>query len=167
MKGGTPANYRFSVRTLDIDPRYNSQMVSRGGPVDSISLYITGRKTDWLNCGNVRKHGKLPDDHPNTHTGLVRNFTNRYQLIPENPEGEMRKTFERCGNGILTTDIQATETIRTEVRLNGLSPDQYALHSLRIGGATALYRATGDLDLVARYGRWKGTAYKDIFGNPT
>ena len=48
--------------------------------------------------------------------------------------------------------------IRMAVRLNGLNPDLYALHSLRCGGAAALYRATGDLDLVARFGRWKGNS---------
>ena len=29
------------------------------------------------------------------------------------------------------------------------------MHSLRAGGAAALYRAAGDVDLVARMGRWE------------
>eukprot|EP00974_Lingulodinium_polyedra_P121751 11180141-Lingulodinium_polyedra.AAC.1 len=31
--------------------------------------------------------------------------------------------------------------------------------SLRIGGATALYHSTKDLEVVKRYGRWASTAF--------
>ena len=50
--------------------------------------------------------------------------------------------------------------------MNGVNPDLYALHSLRSGGATALYRATGDLDLVDRYGRWKSSSIHGYLREP-
>ncbi len=31
-------------------------------------------------------------------------------------------------------------------------------HSLRIGGATALYQSTGEIELVKRMGRWNSAA---------
>ena len=83
MKGTFPANYRFSIRTFDIEPHFRSQKVEWGGEVDSISLHIHGIKTDWLNCGTVRTHGMLPADHPNVRICLVRNFANLHYLIPE------------------------------------------------------------------------------------
>ena len=32
-------------------------------------------------------------------------------------------------------------------------------HSLRIGGASALYHATGEIETVKRYGRWASGAF--------
>ena len=158
LKGSTPANRRFSVRTLDIEPHYRAKKAEWGQGMDSISLHIHGSKTDWLNCGKVRTHGKLPDDHPDKDLCLVRNFENLFSSAPERFLEETHKTFARRVNGSLVSDMQATKMIRMAVRLNGLNPDQYALRSRRCGGATALYRATGDLDLVARFGRWKGNS---------
>lgn len=55
---------------------------------------------------------------------------------------------------------------RTEVQLLlqraaqgvGLPPERFLSHSLRIGGATALYQATADVELVKRMGRWSSSA---------
>ena len=54
---------------------------------------------------------------------------------------------------------------RTEVQLLlqraaqgvGLPPERFLSHSLRIGGATALYQATADIELVKRMGRWSSS----------
>ena len=149
-------NHRFSVRMIDIEPHYRFKLAKRSEPIDSISLHIHGSKTDWLNCGAVRTNGQLPNDHPNLLISLVRNFFNLYSLIPGRFDENTQLTFARRANNSLIADLQATRMIRMAVRLKGLTPDQYALHSLRSGGETSLFRETGDLDLVARFGRWKG-----------
>ena len=41
----------------------------------------------------------------------------------------------------------------------GAPANEYAAHSLRIGGAYALYHIFGDVDLVRRYGRWTSSAF--------
>ena len=69
--------------------------------------------------------------------------------------------FARWENDRLITAYQVTRFIKLAVQKNGLDPELYSLHSLRSGGATALYRATGDIELVGRFGRWKG---KSIHG---
>jgi len=51
---------------------------------------------------------------------------------------------------------QATEALRRIVALVGLQPDEYALHSLRIGGATFLAAAGATPDLLRQEGRWAG-----------
>ena len=33
-------------------------------------------------------------------------------------------------------------------------------HSLRIGGATALFNAVGSIDVVKRFGRWRSSAFQ-------
>ena len=55
------------------------------------------------------------------------------------------------------------EMLKTAARMNGMGPGLYALYSLRSGWAAALYRATAGLDLVARYGRWKGAIIRGYF----
>ena len=40
----------------------------------------------------------------------------------------------------------------------GLPSARFKSHSLRIGGASAIYHATGDTEIVKRYGRWTSSA---------
>ena len=40
----------------------------------------------------------------------------------------------------------------------GLPADRFMSHSLRIGGASALYQVTADVELVKRMGRWSSSA---------
>ena len=40
----------------------------------------------------------------------------------------------------------------------GLPKSRFLSHSLRVGGATALYQATADIELVKRMGRWTSSA---------
>ena len=41
----------------------------------------------------------------------------------------------------------------------GLPAARFRPHSLRIGGASALYHATGEIETVKRYGRWTSGAF--------
>ena len=41
----------------------------------------------------------------------------------------------------------------------GVSPDRMGSHSLRIGGASALYHATDNIEIVKRFGRWASGAF--------
>ena len=41
-----------------------------------------------------------------------------------------------------------------------LPPDRFRSHSLRIGGATALYHVYHDVDIIKRSGRWTSSAFQ-------
>ena len=41
----------------------------------------------------------------------------------------------------------------------GIHPSHLGSHSLRIGGATAMYHAIPDLERLKRFGRWKSSAF--------
>ena len=41
----------------------------------------------------------------------------------------------------------------------GLPALRFKSHSLRIGGASALWHATGEVEAVKRYGRWSSSAF--------
>ena len=58
------------------------------------------------------------------------------------------------------TKQQATVTLREVVALAGVRADEYALHSLRIGGATHLSAGGASPETLQREGRWASDAYK-------
>ena len=65
------------------------------------------------------------------------------------------------GNWPVWAQAQATAALRGVVALAELPVDEYALHSLRIGGAVFLSAGGGaSVDVVRREGRWKSDACK-------
>lgn len=60
------------------------------------------------------------------------------------------------GQWAMWTKHQATVALRQVVALAGLPPEEYALHSLRIGGATHLAAGGASADVLRREGRWAG-----------
>ena len=71
--------------------------------------------------------------------------------------GEIRENGDsvcaswRRGDGIPTPHV--TAMLRSAVIKNGRNPASFSLHFPRAGGATALYRATKDIDRAERFGR--------------
>ena len=53
------------------------------------------------------------------------------------------------------------EALQKAARGVGLPAERFKSHSLRIGGASALWHATGEVEAVKRWGRWSsGTFHK-------
>ena len=156
MKGNTPGTFRHSVRVMGLEAFSDSKRAPWGNPCDSVALHIHGSKTDWLNRGTVRSHGVLAPDHQNKRICVVNNLMILCQLLPGRFVKNTNLPFARLTNDVLISDRAITLVIKRAAAANGLNPDLYSLHSLRAGGATALFRATGDLDLVGRFGRCKG-----------
>ena len=156
MSGASPGTFRRSVRVMDLEAFEDSKRVPWGNPCDSVALHIHGSKTDWLNRGTVRTHGALAPDHPNRSICIVHNLMKLHYLLPMRFTSDTQLPFARLTNNALISDRTVALVIKRAAAANGLNPDLYSLHSLRAGGATALFRATGDLDLVGRFGRWKG-----------
>ena len=67
-----------------------------------------------------------------------------------------------CGTGrwSMWTQAHATRALRQVVSVAGVQPEEYALHSLRIGGATHLSAGGAAPELLKREGRWASGAYK-------
>ena len=161
LAGHVKGTFRHSVRGVDIEPKFQGKRTDWDAEVDSATLHLEGSKTDWLNQGTVRTHGRLETNRPNAQICLVGNLQLLFRMYPAKAQKNLHLPFARWENEVLITAFHITYLIKTAAKANGLNPDDYTLHSLRSGGATALYRATGDLDLVGRFGRWKG---KSIHG---
>lgn len=65
-----------------------------------------------------------------------------------------------CGNSrwSIWTQAQATKALRQVVSVAGVKAEEYALHSLRIGGATHLSAGGADPEVLKREGRWASGA---------
>ena len=72
---------------------------------------------------------------------------------------EAHKPLFRRGDGgpILASQIRTLLEVAGE--WEGMPADRFGTHSLRIGGATALYHTVQDLERVKRFGRWKSDAF--------
>lgn len=54
--------------------------------------------------------------------------------------------------------LEAQNILPKSAKALVLPADRFQSHSLRIGGASALYQATGEVELVERTGRWSRSA---------
>ena len=54
--------------------------------------------------------------------------------------------------------LEVQEILQRAARAEGLPADRFLPHSLRIGGASALFQVSADVELVKRMGRWSSAA---------
>ena len=149
---------RHPIYMSDIEPLRDGVRCAWGGGRKRASLFISGSKTDWLNQGATRSHRKLDPEAPNKHLCVVSALQGLYQAYPDKFRMARDTPFAtwRNGNNIPGQFIAAT--LRTAAFKHGYKAESYSLHSLRAGGATSLYRATRDIELVARFGRWRAAS---------
>ena len=94
-------------------------------------------------------YGKIP---------LVCIYVDNLVVTPKN-----YKTFDAVyarDNWSVWTQARATGALHRVVALAGFPADEYALHSLRIAGATFLSAEGTSVDVVQREGRRMSDAYK-------
>ena len=124
-----------------------------------VSVRIIGSKTDVYNVGQIRKHfrsGDLEGVCPVAAlTSLRREFPHRFGSGAESHLPVCRWT-----NGQPVLRTQVSSWLERAAAAQGVPPTRMGSHSLRIGGATALFNATGSIDQVKRFGRWLSSAFQ-------
>ena len=63
-------------------------------------------------------------------------------------------------NGAPLTVDQVRAAVKRTMAAAGLNPDRFGAHSLRIGGATALFAAGADPTVIRTMGRWSSDIYR-------
>ena len=64
----------------------------------------------------------------------------------------------RWATGQVIKRVEVQELLKRAARAEGLPEERFLSHSLRIGGASALFQASGEIELVKRMGRWSSSA---------
>ena len=142
-----------AIQFEDVQPRKSDQWHHQWTEAEAASILIRGSKTDQLNLGCIRTMHRV---------GGV--FC---------PVGAMKLWSTVCSTspdheklGVLRTDIQMW--LRCAAGADGIPADRIGTHSLRVGGATALFNAGYDLTMIQRFGRWSSAAFHgylwDTFG---
>ncbi|CAK0864597.1 unnamed protein product [Prorocentrum cordatum] len=130
----------------DVEPR-------RGGKW--LSTFIKGSKTDQLNVGTVRNHYRA-----STSLCPIAAMERLQAHHPQRIKGtEERLPIFRWASGTPIRRAEMQHFLTIAGLAAGLSREEIGSHSLRIGGATAMYHVTGDLSRVRRFGRWQSDAF--------
>ena len=146
---------RHPLLMSDIEPLIGGKKCEWSERVEEISIHISGSKTDYLNQGMIRSIGAIPVNEPNSHLCPVRALIRLWNIRPSKFYKNIDRTFATWSSGQPMRTEHLVSVLRMAVFSQGLNPNAFSLHSLRAGGATALYRATGNIELVARMGRWE------------
>ena len=149
---------RHPLLVFDIDPMCKGELADWGEHVDQMMIHISGSKTDWLHQGCVRPHTKVSGTSSNSDVCVARALVDLHSAYPEKFSKNRDAVFATWRNGDSIRHSHLTTLLRAAVSKNGSNPLAYSMHSLRAGRATALYLETRDIDLVARFGRWKSAS---------
>ena len=129
---------------------------------DRVGVRFRGSKGDQLRKGamlsRVRKGRSRPVGAGGGAVDLMIKLMSCYLFLPLSAPLVAFGT----GHGRWTrwTKQQATVALRAVVALAGVRAEDYALHSLRIGGATHLSAGEATSEVLQREGRWASDAYK-------
>ena len=136
----------------------NGGQVPRAVDAEELGLYLVTSKADVYNAGERRNHWRSGDS----------------DLCVLQAVEEVQRFFpERFGNGseadlliCRTADGRPVHRAQTMALLSwaaeqeGFPSDRYGSHSLRVGGATALYHAGVPVEIIKRYGRWVSDCFQ-------
>jgi integrase len=123
---------------------------------ERLDLTFRKTKTDQEAFGATRSHYRTGGTLCPIEAviGLAEWFPNR---LGKGAEGHL-PVFRWSGGAVLTRE-ELQRPLATAAKAVGLPAERFTAHSFRIGGASALYNATGEIETVKRYGRWSSGAF--------
>ena len=144
------------VRGCDLKLTYNGEKVGVWEKANELSLQFRKTKADQQSFGESKTVASTGVE------GLcpVVAVQSLRQVAPQRFEDEseaVKPVFRWCkGTTLKRLEIQAL--LQKAAVAQGLPPARFMSHSLRIGGASALFQATGEIETVKRAGRWTSSA---------
>ena len=149
---------------MDLVARRGGAPVSRFQQADEIVLTIRGSKVDQYNRGEVRNHFASQDEW-----GLcaVRAAAWAERWCPERFTGsESMEPLLMWSNGTPVKRGDVQSILRRAAVAMGVDPQHIGTHSLRFGGASALWAAYRDVGLIQRWGRWISNTFHSYIWEP-
>lgn len=153
-------NREWSLRRVlkgkDIEGRKDNMRCPNLSEAEEVVIYLYGSKTDQFNQGAVRNHYRSEDEKlcpVEALAAIQRAFPERFQGV------ESEEPLFRYESGVPITRDEVQRLLQLAAIADGQPANRYGSHSLRIGGATAIYMTSQDLEHVKRYGRWASSAF--------
>ena len=141
----------------DVAARCQGLTVSAFARADEAMLWFKASKADQAKFGCARNHYR-------THEVLCvvealevlqRHFPERF-----GSGTEAHRPLCRWADGSPVRREQLQDALERSAIACGFPPERFRSHSLRIGGATALYHVRPDVALIQRFGRWTSGAFQ-------
>jgi hypothetical protein len=143
------------ISGLDLKPRRGNEDVGRYAGAEELVLYIKGSKTDQYNVGETRNQFSSGCD-----LCPLLAWAEYEEHFPERLHGSERHLpLGRFKDGSPIRRVMVQQWLELAAAALGVDKGRMGSHSLRIGGATAMYHVVGDLQVVRRFGRWASDTF--------
>ena len=148
-----------TLRVEHITFRRRGALISRDGPLeaDRVVILIPYSKTDALGVG-VELAIDIDRGNP---LCPVEAFNRLRRMEPArfSPARDQRYLFT-CHNGLVLKKVRVQALLKASARRAGYNPEEFTSHSLRAGGASAMYHNGYGIDQIKRRGRWVSDVWK-------
>eukprot|EP00971_Amphidinium_carterae_P105852 2096399-Amphidinium_carterae.2 len=150
---------RKIIRSCDVAFKNEEGLPSTPNEAERIEITFRHQKADQLAFGAVRTHYRIKGK--GAHLCVVRAIGRVWSRCPlRNPKGsEHHLPLLRWYSGGVVNRGALQNALKRAASAVGVPPERTVVHSLRVGGASALYQATGSIDIVQRWGRWASGAF--------
>jgi hypothetical protein len=146
------ATQERALHGTDVTPRRGGVACASFQDADEVVVYIKGSKTDQYNVGTTRNHHATGELLCPVAAWAALELQAPHRFKEDKPLARYAD-----GSYILREHVQ--QLLEFATIATGGDPGRIGSHSLRIGGATALYHTVNDLAYVQRFGRWASDAY--------
>ena len=159
---GSVDKARRPLNMCEIEPLPNGPRCEWSYEVDEISIYISGSETDYANRRMGRPHNVIPKNETNSILFPIIGLRRLWQLPPAKFRKYTDRAFATWFSGRPISSDRVAGVLRSDVFQQGISPRAFSLHPCALGAA-ALYRDSGNAELVSRMVRWKTIFSPRIF----
>eukprot|EP00435_Cladocopium_sp_Y103_P042118 s923_g11.t1 len=139
------------------DIRFSTDGLAVEEHPEEVTIQIRKSKVDQMGFGDsktLRATGRRFLCPVEALVRMKRFWPNRFRQSSQ----ESAEALFRWATGGVLKRLEIQHFLQKAAEGVGLPGDRFMSHSLRVGGATALYQATADIELVKRMGRWTSSA---------
>jgi len=122
-----------------------------------LDIQFRKTKADQQAFGCARTHYRV-EDGAGSKLCVVEAVVRLRSALPRRWKEEAALPLFRWTSGALVRREDLQKVLERAAEAVGLPAARFRSHSLRIGGASAMLHATGQFDLVKRFGRWSSDA---------
>ena len=140
----------------DLSTKKKGEPCVKLAEADEVMLWFKSSKADQLKYGTARNHFRSGAE-----LCVVEALQWLQTFAPERFEGsEKHLPLFRFGDGTPLTRQMVGELLEQAAIEVGMDPTRFRSHSLRLGGATALYHVKPDMEYIKRFGRWSSNSFQ-------
>ena len=140
----------------DVQARKNGNYTKCFRDADEVVLVIRGSKTDKFNEGELKNHFRTSDPE----LFIVQALADYQAHAPARFGKNVSERLFAWENGNLIQRGEIQAVLERAAVACGVDPQYIGSHSLRFGGASALWAAYQDTAMVQRWGRWASDAFQ-------